>query len=67
MSANAVLRGMRIPVFGRYIAAPYCAAMLAEHGAEVIRTETRGDGSEDRVMTDPGCTAREIAEQRVRA
>jgi crotonobetainyl-CoA:carnitine CoA-transferase CaiB-like acyl-CoA transferase len=42
-----VLEGIRVLDFGRYIAGPYCAAMLAEHGAEVIRIEKR-DGSEDR-------------------
>mgnify|MGYP001821102905 FL=1 len=66
MSATAVLTGIRVPVFGRCIAGPHGAAMLAEHGADVIRIETRGEGSEDRVMIDPGCTAREIAEQRMK-
>jgi crotonobetainyl-CoA:carnitine CoA-transferase CaiB-like acyl-CoA transferase len=42
-----VLDGIRVLDFGRYIAGPYCAAMLAEHGAETIRIEKR-DGSEDR-------------------
>src|SRR5215510_15906562 len=42
-----VLAGIRVLDFGRYIAGPYCAAMLAEHGAEVIRIEKRV-GSEDR-------------------
>src|SRR5689334_22264334 len=42
-----VLEGVRVLDFGRYIAGPYCAALLAEHGAEVIRIEKR-DGSEDR-------------------
>src|SRR5215467_13873154 len=42
-----VLEGVRVLDFGRYIAGPYCAALLAEHGAEVIRIEKR-EGSEDR-------------------
>lgn len=44
---GSVLRGIRVLDFGRYIAGPYCAALLAEHGAEVIRVERRG-GGEDR-------------------
>jgi crotonobetainyl-CoA:carnitine CoA-transferase CaiB-like acyl-CoA transferase len=42
-----LLQGIRVLDFGRYIAGPYCAALLAEYGAEVIRIEKRG-GSEDR-------------------
>jgi crotonobetainyl-CoA:carnitine CoA-transferase CaiB-like acyl-CoA transferase len=42
-----VLEGIRVLDFGRYIAGPYCAALLAEHGAEVIRVE-KLQGSEDR-------------------
>jgi crotonobetainyl-CoA:carnitine CoA-transferase CaiB-like acyl-CoA transferase len=45
-----VLDGVRVLDFGRFIAGPYCAALLAEHGAEVIRIEKR-DGSEDRYTT----------------
>jgi len=41
------LSGIRVLDFGRYIAGPYCAALLAEYGADVIRIERRG-GGEDR-------------------
>lgn len=44
-----VLQGIRVLDFGRYIAGPYCAALLAEYGAEVIRIEKR-EGSEDRFV-----------------
>ena len=44
---TGVLAGIRVLDFGRYIAGPYCAALLAVHGAEVIRIEKR-EGSEDR-------------------
>ncbi len=42
-----VLAGVRVLDFGRYIAGPYCASMLAEFGADVIRIEKRS-GGEDR-------------------
>jgi crotonobetainyl-CoA:carnitine CoA-transferase CaiB-like acyl-CoA transferase len=41
------LSGIRVLDFGRYIAGPYCAALLGDMGAEVIRIEKR-EGSEDR-------------------
>ncbi len=44
-----VLEGIRVLDFGRYIAGPYCATLLADFGAEVIRVE-RVDGSEDRFV-----------------
>jgi crotonobetainyl-CoA:carnitine CoA-transferase CaiB-like acyl-CoA transferase len=42
-----VLGGIRVLDFGRYIAGPFCATMLGDLGAEVIRIE-KLDGSEDR-------------------
>jgi len=42
-----VLDGIRVLDFGRYIAGPFCAAMLGDFGAEVIRVE-KIEGSEDR-------------------
>ena len=41
------LTGIRVLDFGRYIAGPYCAALLGDYGAEVIRIERPG-GNEDR-------------------
>src|SRR4029077_10481905 len=50
-----VLEGVRVLDFGRYIAGPYCAALLAEQGAEVIRIEKR-EGSEDRFQAPVSAT-----------
>ncbi|HUH86113.1 MAG TPA: CoA transferase [Stellaceae bacterium] len=50
---TGILSGIRVLDFGRYIAGPYCAALLAEHGADVIRVEKRG-GSEDRFVAPVG-------------
>ena len=50
---SGLLEGIRVLDFGRYIAGPYCAAMLAEYGAEVIRIEKR-EGSEDRFVAPVG-------------
>lgn len=44
-----LLEGIRVLDFGRYIAGPFCAALLADMGAEVIRIE-RVDGGEDRYV-----------------
>src|SRR5216117_1434296 len=46
-SMTNVLDGVRVLDFGRYIAGPYCAALLADLGADVIRVERIG-GGEDR-------------------
>jgi crotonobetainyl-CoA:carnitine CoA-transferase CaiB-like acyl-CoA transferase len=48
MSA-AVLCGVRVLDFGRYVAGPYCAALLGFLGADVIRIERRS-GGEDRYI-----------------
>ena len=42
-----VLQGVRVLDLGRYVAGPFCAAMLGDYGAEVIRVDRVG-GSEDR-------------------
>jgi crotonobetainyl-CoA:carnitine CoA-transferase CaiB-like acyl-CoA transferase len=50
---SSVLTGIRVLDFGRYIAGPYCAALLADLGADVIRIERR-DGGEDRWVAPVG-------------
>ncbi|MGF7160368.1 crotonobetainyl-CoA:carnitine CoA-transferase CaiB-like acyl-CoA transferase [Rhodoligotrophos appendicifer] len=44
-----ILDGIRVLDFGRYLAGPYCAALLGDFGAEVIRIDKIG-GSEDRFV-----------------
>ncbi len=46
---SGVLEGIRVLDFGRYVAGPHCASLLADFGAEVIRIE-KIDGSEDRYV-----------------
>lgn len=45
----AVLDGIRVLDLGRYIAGPFCAALLGDYGADVIRVDRVG-GSEDRYI-----------------
>ncbi len=47
---SKVLEGIRVLDFGRYIAGPFCATLLGDMGAEVIRVE-KVDGSEDRFLS----------------
>jgi crotonobetainyl-CoA:carnitine CoA-transferase CaiB-like acyl-CoA transferase len=46
---EGVLAGIRVLDFGRFIAGPFCGALLADHGADVIRIDKVG-GSEDRFV-----------------
>ncbi|WP_353742825.1 CoA transferase [Pseudomonas fluorescens] len=46
---SKVLEGIRVLDFGRYIAGPFCGALLADLGADVIRIDRVG-GSEDRFV-----------------
>jgi crotonobetainyl-CoA:carnitine CoA-transferase CaiB-like acyl-CoA transferase len=48
-ASTGILTGVRVLDFGRYIAGPYCAALLGDMGADVIRIEKR-EGSEDRFV-----------------
>ncbi|MBL6751088.1 MAG: CoA transferase [Nevskia sp.] len=53
---STVLKGIRVLDFGRYIAGPFCAALLADFGADVIRIDRLGGGEDRFIMpvTDAG-------------
>jgi crotonobetainyl-CoA:carnitine CoA-transferase CaiB-like acyl-CoA transferase len=44
-----VLKGIRVLDLGRFIAGPFCGALLADYGADVIRVDRVG-GTEDRLI-----------------
>lgn len=46
---NGILEGIKVLDFGRWIAGPYCAHILASFGADVIRVE-RPKGEDDRFL-----------------
>jgi crotonobetainyl-CoA:carnitine CoA-transferase CaiB-like acyl-CoA transferase len=50
---SGILDGIRVVDFGRYIAGPFCAALLGDFGADVIRVEKR-EGREDRTLIPLG-------------
>jgi crotonobetainyl-CoA:carnitine CoA-transferase CaiB-like acyl-CoA transferase len=47
--ADGLLAGVRVLDFGKHVAGPWCAALLADLGAEVIRIE-RPSGGDDRFI-----------------
>lgn len=50
MNQKNVLDGIRVLDFGKFIAGPFCAALLADYGADVIRVDRLG-GSDDRFVS----------------
>jgi crotonobetainyl-CoA:carnitine CoA-transferase CaiB-like acyl-CoA transferase len=55
VQSSGPLSGIRVIDFGRFIAGPYCAMLLADMGADVIRIDRR-QGSEDRYLTPVAAT-----------
>jgi crotonobetainyl-CoA:carnitine CoA-transferase CaiB-like acyl-CoA transferase len=51
---NQLLQGTRVLDFGRYVAGPYCATLLAYLGADVIRIEKQSGGEDRYISPFPG-------------
>jgi crotonobetainyl-CoA:carnitine CoA-transferase CaiB-like acyl-CoA transferase len=50
MSYDAPFAGLKVIDFSQGIAGPYCAMLLAQHGAQVIKVEGIGDGDWARTL-----------------
>lgn len=46
MTLPSVLSGLRVADFGRFVAGPWCACLLADLGADVVRVEAVGGGDD---------------------
>lgn len=46
--AEQALSGLKIVEYGSFVSAPYCAKLMADLGAEVIKIEEPGSGDESR-------------------
>ncbi|MCX5995268.1 MAG: CoA transferase, partial [Chloroflexi bacterium] len=46
--AEQALSGLKIVEYGNFVSAPYCAKLVADLGAEVIKIEEPGSGDESR-------------------
>lgn len=50
MSYDAPFAGLKVVDLSQGIAGPYCAMLLAQHGAQVIKVENTGEGDWSRVL-----------------
>jgi len=50
MSYDAPFAGLKVVDLSQGIAGPYCAMLLAQHGAQVIKVENAGEGDWSRVL-----------------
>lgn len=50
--SHRILEGVRVLDLGRIISAPYCAQLLADMGAEVIKVEKAGKGDDMRTTAE---------------